>query len=112
MIDRLARNTDYLSWVEGQEHTLRFLIERNSTIIEYRYFLILLLIASKQYKKVRKECQKFLSIYPTNSIARLLGNMCWSNEHLDWSHAKSNVPEKNKVLNPWKHCGLRKNRRQ
>lgn len=110
MIDRLTTNADYLSWVEDQENTLRFNIERNSTIIEYRYFLILLLIASKQYKKARKECQKILYIYPNNSIARSLDNMFWSEELLACSPDRTNEPKKRKVLNPWMCCDVRKNR--
>lgn len=110
MIHHLTRNKDYLFRVEDQEHTLRFLIARNPTIIEFRYFLMLLLIASKQYQKVQKEYQRILNIYPNNSIAQSLDKIFWSKEFADCSHSRSNRRKKRKGHNPWLCSGLRKNK--
>ena len=104
MINHLTRNMEYRFWVEEQEHMLRFLIERGPTTIEFRYFLILLLIASKQYKKAHKECQRILGIYPSHSLARSLDNMFKSEEPLNRPHDRSKEPKKRKIRNPW-ICG-------
>jgi hypothetical protein len=107
MINYLTRNVDYLSWVKDQEHTLRFFIERNPTIIKFRYFLILVLIASKRYKEASQECQRILNIYPSHSIARSLDNIFRSDEPLDYSHDRTLEPKKKKVHKPWRCCGLK-----
>jgi len=107
MINHLTRNMEYRFWVEQQEHMLRVLIERSPTTIEVRYFLILLLIARKSYKKAHKECQRILRMYPHNSLARSLDKMFRSEESLDCSHDRSKEPNKRRVRHPWRCCGLR-----
>jgi hypothetical protein len=70
MISRFYMNPLYAAWANSQEAMLRRLINRNCTVIHYRYFLVFLLLANRRYEKAREECERILNIYPNNLMAR------------------------------------------
>ncbi len=70
MLSRLNMNPLYEAWVNSQETMLRRLINRNCTVIQYRYFLVCLLLANRRYGKARAECERILNIYPNNLMAK------------------------------------------
>jgi predicted transporter len=70
MLSRFHMNPSYEAWVNSQETMLRRLINRNCTVIQYRYFLVFLLLASHKFGKAREECERILNIYPDNLMAK------------------------------------------
>ncbi len=72
MESRLSLNPLYEAWVNSQETILRKLIDRNCTAIQYRYFLVFLLLANRRYGQAKGECERILNIYPNNLMARAL----------------------------------------
>ncbi|MCA9423160.1 MAG: hypothetical protein KC592_19225 [Nitrospira sp.] len=70
MLSNLNMNPLYEAWVNSQETILRRLINRKCTVIQYRYFLVFLLIANRRNGKAREECERILNIYPNDLMAR------------------------------------------
>lgn len=70
MHPRFNMNPLYAAWVNSQEAMLRRLINRNCTMIHYRYFLVFLLLANHRFGKAREECERILNIYPDNLMAK------------------------------------------
>jgi hypothetical protein len=70
MLSRLNMNPLYEAWVNRQENLIRRSIDRNCTVIQYRYFLVFLLLANRRYGKAKEECERILNIYPTNLMAK------------------------------------------
>lgn len=70
MLSRFNINPSYETWVNSQESMLRRLIDKNCTVIQYRYFLVFLLLANGRYGKAREECERILNIYSNNLMAK------------------------------------------
>lgn len=70
MLSPFNMNPLYAAWVNSQEAMLRRVINRNYTVIQYRYFLVFLLLANRRYEKAREECERILNIYPDNLMAK------------------------------------------
>ena len=64
----------YEAWLKSQETLLRRLINRNSAVIQYRYFLVFLLLANRRYGTAREECARILNIYPNTHMAKAVMN--------------------------------------
>jgi hypothetical protein len=70
MLSHLNMNPLYEAWVNSQKTILRRLNNRKCTVIQYRYFLVFLLIANRKYGKAREECERILNIYPNDLLDR------------------------------------------
>ncbi|MGD9852945.1 MAG: hypothetical protein AB7T38_16975 [Nitrospirales bacterium] len=70
MLSHFNLNHSYEAWINSQEAMLRRLINKNCTVIQYRYFLMFLLLANRRYGKAKEECKRILNIYPNNLMAK------------------------------------------
>lgn len=101
LFHRLALNVSYQNLVTEEERKLRWMIKRHCKVIEFRYYLLFLLLAHGEHQKLLQECRRILEIYPTNCLARALLTALTKEKQSDpWK--KSPTPSKERVaLRNW-----------
>lgn len=98
-------NGNYKAVMEEEEEKLRWMIRRHRKLIELRYYLIFLLVASRRYRQAAWECKKVLALDRGNQIAtawhRILTTMrTWRKQA-----QASQVPVEGAGQGGWSHVG-------
>ena len=98
MISHLKKNPWYKSWVNEQEAFLRKLINRNCTVLQFRYFLVFLLLGNQRYQRLKEECEEILLLYPNNVMARtVLESFCVGSKGQEGPSRNSPARRRNRV---------------
>ena len=108
MENRLKNNPRYQVWLQEQENKLRWLIDRHCTVIEFRYYLVLLLMANRKYKKAMQECKRILRIYPNEAIAQTLVRTFQEKTRKNSVKGKYPLSKRRRALKVWALSGSKK----
>ncbi len=67
----MEQKSQYKAQIADEETKLRWLITRQPSSLELRYYLLFLLVTHEQYAKAIKECERILEDHPDDLIAQL-----------------------------------------
>ncbi len=67
----MQEKSQYKTQIADEETKLRWLITRQPSSLELRYYLLFLLAANERYAKAIKECQRILESHPDDVIAHV-----------------------------------------
>lgn len=69
--DLMEQKSRYKAQITDEETKLRWLITRQPSSVELRYYLLFLLVANERYVKASKECEQILENHPDDFIAQV-----------------------------------------
>lgn len=92
----------YQAEIAEEERKLRWLIRRQPTTLELRYYLVFLLIVHRRYADAAKECEQIRTMHPEHVMARVwLGRV--ERERCSVHRCDLSRGRKPSRRSPWRH---------